>query len=169
MMAITRVDELNQYHDALADLLIETVADGASIGFLAPVTFSEARSYWQNVNTHLAEPTQWMWIAFAAGQLLGTVQLSVCNKANGNHRAEVEKLMVAKGARGKGVAKALIGALEAWASEHQLRLLVLDTKQGDTASFLYPKLGYQNGGVIPNFAKDGLGCMAATVYFYKQF
>ena len=142
MMAITRVDDLNQYHDALADLLIETVADGASIGFLAPLSFSEARSYWQNVNTHLAEPTQWMWIAFAAGQLLGTVQLSVCNKANGNH--------------------------EAWASEHQLRLLVLDTKQGDTASFLYPKLGYQNGGVIPNFAKDGLGCMAATMYFYKQ-
>lgn len=167
-MEIICASDLNLYRDELADLLIEAVADGASIGFIAPVTLSEATSYWQQISAQLTESTQWIWLALDAGKLLGTVQLSVCNKANGSHRAEVEKLMVAKAARGKGVAKALMKALEAWACEHQLGLLVLDTKQGDVASFLYPKLGYQSGGVIPDFAKDGLGRMAATVYFYKQ-
>jgi hypothetical protein len=47
-------------------------------------------------------------------------------------------------------------------------LLVLDTKQGDNAEFLYPKLGYQRAGSIPNFAMNSGGGFGATVIFYKE-
>jgi ribosomal protein S18 acetylase RimI-like enzyme len=80
----------------------------------------------------------------------------------------VEKLMVHSQARGKGVGRALMNAMEQGAQDARRTLLVLDTRVGDVASSLYRQLGYQEAGQIPDFARNGDGTLAATQFFYKQ-
>jgi len=168
MMSLRLINQLDDDISALTHLLIEAVAEGASIGFLAPLSVHDAGVYWQQVAQKVAHHDSILFGAYQQDTLVGTVQLALCHKANGAHRGEVEKLIVAKSAQGQGLAKGLMHLLELDAKKQGLQLLVLDTKVGDTASFLYPKLGYQAAGTIPNFARDGLGKLAATVYFYKE-
>ena len=91
--------------------------------------------------------------------------LSLCSKANGAHRGEIEKLMVHS--QHQGFAKQLMNTLEQSALLQQLTLLVLDTRLGDVASRLYHKLNYIEAGQIPQFALSSSGELNATVYFYK--
>jgi GNAT superfamily N-acetyltransferase len=89
-------------------------------------------------------------------------------KPNGSHRAEVQKLIVARPFRGQGIGAALMTAVEAAAREAGRWLLVLDTRQGDTAERLYRRLGWVEAGVIPDFALNSEGTADATVVFYKR-
>ncbi|MEM5549406.1 GNAT family N-acetyltransferase [Pseudoalteromonas neustonica] len=95
------------------------------------------------------------------------MQLSLCSKANGTHRGEIEELMVHSQHQGQGFAKQLMNTLEQSALQQQLTLLVLDTRLGDVASRLYHKLNYIEAGQIPQFALSSSGELNATVYFYK--
>jgi len=61
---------------------------------------------------------------------------------NGPHRAEVMKLCVLRRARRKGVAKALMRAIEQETRPRGRQLLVLDTRAGDVAEKLYEEIGY---------------------------
>lgn len=152
---------------ALTTLLQDTVADGASVGFLAPLPADDARTYWQGVLAALGPGLQ-LWIASDGNALLGSVQLAPCLKPNGRHRGEVQKLMVHPASRGRGVAAALLAALEASARAQGLHLLVLDTEQGSPAEAVYTRLGWQRAGEIPGFAIRAHGGLAATVLFFKQ-
>lgn len=136
---------------ALAALLQTTVDDGASVGFLAPLHRDVATAYWQEVFNTLGPQLQ-LWIAEEDGQLLGTVQLALCGKANGRHRGEIQKLMVAPANRGRGVARQLMHAAEAAATDDGRTLLVLDTEAGSAAQGVYRQLGWQVAGSIPGFA-----------------
>lgn len=127
---------------APTSLLQDTVEGGASVGFLAPLDATDAQAYWQEVLAGLG-PLLQLWVAHDAGQLLGSVQLALCGKANGRHRGEVQKLMVATASRGRGVARQLMAALEAAALADGRRLLVLDTEAGSTAQAVYRQLGWQ--------------------------
>jgi hypothetical protein len=46
-------------------------------------------------------------------------------------------------------------------------LLALDTRQGDTAEQLYRTLGYQEGGVIPDYALSATRTLDSTIFFYR--
>lgn len=152
---------------ALATLLQDTVDTGASVGFLAPLEADEARTYWQDVLANLDDRFQ-LWIAEDNGHLLGTVQLACCGKANGRHRAEVQKLMVATAARGRGIARLLMDTVETQARASGITLLVLDTQKGSTAERVYARLGWTRAGEIPDFALLPHGGLAATVLFWKR-
>lgn len=166
-MNIQILKTIANHLDPLNELLNDSVASGASVGFLPPLTQQQVSSYWQSVEQSLDSNERLLLVAEEHGELLGAVQLSLCDKANGSHRAEVEKLMVHTRARGRGIAKQLMSALEQQAKLHHRSLLVLDTREGDTASFLYPKLGYTEVGRIPDFALSADGQLDGTIYFYK--
>ena len=167
-MKIKAVHSIKGVSKSLNSLLIDSVASGASIGFIAPLSLQSAHDYWQGVDGDLATPYRRLYLALDGDRVIGSVQLSLCAKANGAHRGEVEKLMVHSEHQGKGIAKQLISNLESDAYTLGIKLLVLDTRQGDTASYLYRKLNYLEAGTIPNFAKSSTGELDATVYFYKQ-
>ncbi|TNI25124.1 GNAT family N-acetyltransferase [Aeromonas veronii] len=160
-MNIVEVKSAATYQSALITLLQDCVDSGASVGFLPPLTTEESTRYWQGVEADLAAGHRKLWLA------LEQQQLALCGKANGRHRAEVEKLMVLQTARGKGVGRALMQALEQGAHAAGRSLLVLDTRAGDVASHLYRQLGYLEAGQIPSFARNADGSLAATVIFYK--
>ncbi|MBD8525875.1 GNAT family N-acetyltransferase [Pseudomarimonas arenosa] len=153
--------------DALAGLLQDVVAGGASVGFLAPLSARTARAYWRGVVAALGEELG-LWLAYEGEHIVGAVQLAQCSKDNGRHRGEVQKLFVLRTHRGRGIARALIETVERHAVRRGLRLLVLDTEAGSPAERLYRRLGWQEAGMIPDYALSPDGRLHPTVYFYKS-
>jgi GNAT superfamily N-acetyltransferase len=95
------------------------------------------------------------------------VQLALVTKQNGLHRAEVQKLLVHTDFRQRGIARALMSAVEEAARAVGRTLLVLDTEQGSIAEQLYERCGYARSGIIPHYALSTDGSLITTVVFYK--
>ncbi|MEH0154717.1 GNAT family N-acetyltransferase [Limibacter armeniacum] len=168
MLEIKEINSIKGHESHLEALLKDCVDSGASVGFITPFDLQEAKDYWAGVEAGLQSKSRKLFIAQEGDAVIGAVQLSLCHKANGSHRGEVEKLMVHTVSRGKGVSKKLMALMEETAKELGLLLLVLDTRFGDVASTLYSNIGYQEAGQIPDFARSSDGKLEATVYFYKQ-
>jgi ribosomal protein S18 acetylase RimI-like enzyme len=151
----------------LINLLQDTVASGASVGFLPPLSAEDAERYWRAVFQDVAQQNRILLVAYNSGHIAGSVQLAFATQANGRHRAEVQKLFVLQSQRRQGIGQALMLAIEQVAREHGRTLLVLDTRQGDTAEQLYRKVGYTEVGVIPAYAQDAAGNLQGTIFFYK--
>ena len=82
-------------------------------------------------------------------------------------RAEVAKLLVHTEYRRRGVATALMAALEQEARAAGRTLLVLDTQSGEPAEMLYFALGYVLTGSVPGYARNPDGRLAPTSFMYK--
>lgn len=160
---IERLEELDSRLSAFAEMLIEVVHDGASIGFLPPLSVAEAEQYWRNV----PGSDVIILIAEVDGQLAGTVQIHLCSKPNGMHRADVAKLMVHPQFRRRGIARLLMEHAEQYAADANCILLVLDTRDGDPSNTLYRSLGYIQAGQIPHFAMSDTGVLHSTNLYYK--
>lgn len=165
---ILEIKEIDDHEQGLSLLLEDSVNNGASIGFLAPIEKNEVLNYWREVNHKLAQGNSRLWIAIREGKIVGSVQLSLVSKKNGIHRAEVEKLMVLTSARKQGIATLLMNELENFAREKDLRLLVLDTREDDVSELLYSKIGFVRVGVIPSFALSSNGNYDGTAIYYKK-
>jgi ribosomal protein S18 acetylase RimI-like enzyme len=150
--------------EQLVDVLIATVDDGASIGFLPPLSREEARSYWEDA----LGPGVILLVAEEAGRIAGTVQLHLSLKLNGRHRAEIARLMVHPDFRRRGIGRLLMERAEAVAIEQGRTLIVLDTREGDPSNDLYRGVGYIEAGRIPHYARSASGSLDATVFYYKE-
>ncbi|HND62738.1 MAG TPA: GNAT family N-acetyltransferase [Opitutaceae bacterium] len=151
----------------LGDVLIDCVEGGASVSFMHPMTRAKADAFWRAVADDLARGERAVLVAEDdAGGIVGTVQLVLRLPENQPHRAEVAKMLVHRRARRRGLAAALMSAVEAEARREGKTLLVLDTVTGGDAERLYDRLGWERCGRIPDFAllPDGRPC-ATTVFF----
>lgn len=151
----------------LCELLQDAVDGGASVGLLAPLAGSTAAGYWRSVFAAMG-PSLAMWVAEEQGRIVGSVQLALSDRQNGQHRAEVQKLLVSRPYRGRGVASQLMSTLEAFAASSGRTLLILDTQKGCAAESLYRRLGWSRAGEIPDFAAAPDGRLQATVIYFKQ-
>jgi GNAT superfamily N-acetyltransferase len=167
VVAIREIADSGFDEQAFMELLRDSVDSGASIGFLAPLPATEGRDFWRAVRSELAAGRILLG-AYADGKLVGSVQLAPVAKPNGRHRAEVQKLLVLQAFRGRGIAKALMAALERKAGELGRWLLVLDTVPRQPAEKLYERLGYVRAGVVPDYAESSSGGFDPTVIFYKR-
>jgi ribosomal protein S18 acetylase RimI-like enzyme len=158
------VDQLSANElDDLTEVLISCVAQGASLGFHAPLAADAAREWWAGV----LRDGVILLVAEQAGCIVGTVQLQPAESENGAHRGEVAKLLVHPAWRRQGIARALMMTLEEEAHSMGKMLLVLDTREGDPSNDLYHALGYREAGRIPGWARDAAGTLSATVFWYK--
>ncbi|MBD2785740.1 GNAT family N-acetyltransferase [Xenorhabdus sp. DI] len=164
---IMQLNSIKPKRDGLIHLLHDCVESDASIGFIAPLEKNEAEQYWQDVETDLTSGHRLLLVAPDGENIAGSVQLSLCKKKNGLHRAEVEKLIVHTAYRQRGIGRMLMDELERLAKQYQRSLLVLDTRTDDPASALYRKCGFIEAGQIPNFAMNSNGEFSGTTYFYK--
>jgi acetyltransferase len=153
---------------ALIRLLQNVVNDGASIGFIAPLSDGEARDYWLGVLPAIAQGHKLLFTATLEDQVVGSVQLALEPRRGVVHCAEVQKLMVHTAYRGHGLGRRLMNALEQAAQMEQRSLLVLDTRRGDVAEGLYQRMGYTQAGVIPGYALSSDGKLHDTVFYYRQ-
>jgi acetyltransferase len=152
----------------LVALLQDAVAGGASVGFLPPLSDEEATAYWRGTIADLDRGKRVLLVARHNERITGCVQLDPAGRANGAHRAEVQKLMVHQDARRQGLGRALMTALEEHARHIGRTLLVLDTREGDPSEALYAGCGYIRVGTIPRYARSAAGTLDGTVYYYKE-
>jgi acetyltransferase len=160
----TARDTLND----LVELLQDAVDSGASVGFLPPLSREVASNYWLSVFTDLDAGHRLLLGAIDGARLVGSVQLELARKPNATHRAEVQRLLVHRSVRRRGIGERLMRDLEKLARQHGRTLLVLDTRQGDPSELLYQKLGYTIAGVIPGYARSSSGSLDATVFYSRQ-
>lgn len=151
----------------LAAILQDAVHNGASVGYLAPLSRADALAYWDSIIPTLATPQRILLVAEIDGEIAGTVQLVLETRPNGNHRAEVSKLLVHTDYRRRGIARALMQHIEAEARAAGRTLLVLDTQTGEPAEELYVQLGYARTGVVPAYARFPNGRLGATTFMHK--
>jgi GNAT superfamily N-acetyltransferase len=156
----------------LADVLIDCVAGGASVSFMAPLDRDKAMGFWQGVADGVARGERVLLVAETVGAgpergIVGTVQVILAQPENQPHRGDVSKLLVHRRARGTGVGAALMAAAEDAARDEGKTLLVLDTAS-DGAERLYRRQGWVMVGTVPGYAlwPDGTPC--DTVFYYKR-
>jgi ribosomal protein S18 acetylase RimI-like enzyme len=154
----------------LADVLHAVVHGGAGVSFVVPFSPDDARAFWRDtVLAAVRARTRRVVVARTASQIVGTVQLDLATPPNQAHRADVLKLLVHPLARRRGVARALMIALEATARCEGRTLLTLDTVAGGPAEGLYRSLGYKVAGVIPRYARGSLTPgLEDTMILYRE-
>jgi GNAT superfamily N-acetyltransferase len=152
----------------LADLLIDAVDSGASVGFMPPLTESEALDYWRGVMAAMRNGARILLVAAEGDLIQGSVQLDLETRANGRHRAEAIKLFVHRRARRQGLAKALMAELESTARNMGRTLLLTDTRKGGDAEKMCEALGFVKFGEVPNYARTGDGRLNTSSFFYKE-
>ena len=160
-------DEAREGIGQLADVLLDCVEGGASVSFMLPMTREKALRFWEKVADGVARGERTLVVAEDEQGIVGTVQLITDMPENQPHRADVAKLLVHRRARGAGIGRRLMEAVEEAARGQGRRVLVLDTASG-TAERLYERLGWQRVGVVPDYALLPDGVLCATTFFYKQ-
>jgi ribosomal protein S18 acetylase RimI-like enzyme len=170
MVEVRRLDaaEARRAVGALGEVLADAVAGGDSIGFMDGFSPDDGRAFYESVLPELERGTRVLLAAYDGDAVVGTVQLVHAWPPNQPHRADVTKLLVHRGARRRGVARALMERLEAEAFAEGKTVLVLDTVPGRAAERLYERLGWTRVGVIPGFALDPDGTDCDTAVFYKR-
>jgi GNAT superfamily N-acetyltransferase len=169
-IAIRRVKSLEEQGlvEALTDVLIDCVEGGASVSFMHPLDRGKAEGFWRGLAGGVTCGERILLVAQdTAGDVLGTVQVVLRQPDNQPHRADVSKLLVHRKARNRGVGAALMRAAEEAGFGAGKTTLVLDTATGSDAERLYPKLGWQKCGQIPNYALWPRGGLCDTTLFCK--
>lgn len=153
--------------DALYNVLHGCVAEGASIGFIS-LDPQPMLTFWQGVVISLASGDKRLIVARQQGEIVATVMVVLGMMPNGQHRAEIAKLLVHPKARRQGIARELLHQAEKRAEQEGRTLLVLDTRSGDVAEQLYLAQGWQISGQIPHYALSTAGVFDATTVMFKR-
>jgi ribosomal protein S18 acetylase RimI-like enzyme len=159
-------------HDVamLAGILHAVVHMGAGVSFVVPFSLDDARAFWvDKVLPGTRGRTRRVVVARLDAVIVGTAQIDLMVPPNQQHRAVVVKLLVHPSARRRGIARALMVALEAIALAEGRTLLTLDTWTGSYAERLYQSLGYTTVGVIPRYARGSLTpALEPATIMYKE-
>ena len=154
--------------DDLAALLVDAVESGAAVSFVLPFTRLEAAAWWRKTLEH-AHPRARVLVVRDDGGIVGTAMLAPGWAPNQPHRADVVKVIVHRRAQRRGIARALMHAIEAEARALGFTLLTLDAKRGAHAEALYRSMGWTYVGVVPEYAVDvdGVTPHDAVMYFKR--
>jgi ribosomal protein S18 acetylase RimI-like enzyme len=169
-MTVTRLtpDTFAAHLPDLADLLVDAVAGGASVGFLDGFDAAAATAWWRSRAVAVADGSLAVWIATGPAGVTGTISLAYAEKPNARHRAEVVKLAVRRDARGRGVGRRLLAAAEEAAAASRITLLLLDTETASAAERLYETAGWHRYGIVPDYAAGPAGELKDCSFFFKK-
>lgn len=169
-IAVRPIDEAEARarEDELAALLVEAVAGGASVNFMAGFSHDDALAFWRGQFPGLADGSRHLFVADDSRQLLGTVVLALAPQPNAPHRAEIGKMLVHSRARRLGLGARLLTLAEEAAASAGRTLLLLDTASGSAGERLYRRCGWTEYGVVPDHSHTPAGELAPTTFFYKR-
>ncbi len=170
MSEIVRLDApaAAEHLDDLRELLTDAVAEGRPVTFLAPIPRPGGTYLARPHRKAVAAGTCVLLAALDSGTLVGSVQISLDTPPNQFHRADINKLVVLKRARRRGIARALMGAAHREALKENRTLLTLDTRKDDAAEPLYRSLGNVEIGVVPHYSRNSEGTVDGAIFFYKS-
>ncbi|CEJ16166.1 N-acyltransferase YncA [bacterium YEK0313] len=151
---------------ALAAVLVDCVANGASVSFMNPFGQAEGEAFFQGVADRVAGGEAVLVAGFLDGRIVGTAQLALDMPPNQPHRAEVRKMLVHHDGRRRGIAQAMLQRLEEEALARGRTLLLLDSAN-DTAIRVYERGGWQRCGFVADFALLPDGGYCDTTFLTK--
>lgn len=154
--------------EELSGVLVDCVAGGASVSFMAPFSQADGLAFFRKVAASVAAGDTVLIAALLNGRIVGTVQLGLDTPPNQPHRADVKKMLVHRAARNRGIGAALMAAVEDEAKKRGRWLVVLDTVPGMSGYRLYQRAGWTQSGVIPNYALMPDGKLCDTAVFWKR-
>ena len=154
--------------EQLSAVLVDCVAGGASVSFMAPFSQDDALAFFRKVAASVAAGDTVLIAAKLDGRIVGTVQLGLDTPPNQPHRADVKKMLVHRAARSRGIGAMLMAAVESEAKKRGRWLVVLDTVPGMSGYRLYQRAGWTKAGVIPNYALMPDGALCDTAVFWKR-
>ena len=79
---------------ALAEILRDSVANGASVGFMDWNTSADFESFWRGIAAEVGAGRILLFVARDGSGIVGTAQLHPVGKPNQPHRAEIAKVLV---------------------------------------------------------------------------
>ncbi len=152
--------------DQLADVLVDCVDGGASVSFMSPFSHDQALGFFRKVESSVAAGDTVLLAAKLDRKIVGTVQLGLDTPPNQPHRADIRKMLVHRSARGRGIGALLMAEVEEEARRHGRWLLVLDTVPGENGHRLYIRAGWNQSGIVPDYAlfPDGRPCDTAIMW-----
>lgn len=152
-------------HD-LCDAADLAIRGGGGFGWVEPPPREVMERYWRGV---LAVPGRSLFVGRLDGVVAGSAQL-VRPPPNNEAQAFCATLttfFVAPWARGHGLARRLVEAVEAEAHDSGFEALQLDVRETQTAAIrLYEAMGYTLWGTNPVYARVH-GRTVSGYYFYK--
>ena len=116
----------------------------------------------------LAERERVVLVAERDGEVVGMAHIVPSGAANATHRAEVQRVAVAAAARGAGVGRQLMRAVEEEARRRELTLLWLTTHDGSDATAFYESVGYTKLGVMPGYSRRPDGTLSPGAFYYRE-
>jgi len=161
------IESFAHYRQGLAQLLLDAVENGASVGFMADLDVDQAQAWSDGLKEEVASGNLLLWVVVQDERVLASTQLALCQKANGLNRAEVQKLLVLSDARRRGLGQQLMQALEQTARQLKRGLLYLDTEAGSPAEAFYRSLGYSRVGELPDYCQSPDGRYTPTAIYFK--
>jgi GNAT superfamily N-acetyltransferase len=152
----------------LAALLVDCVADGASLTFQPPLSRERAVGFWKAASAAVAAGSRVLLAAWLDGRLAGCAILDFATEETMPHVASIRTLMVDPPARRRGIGRALMRRAEQAARAHGRRIVTLDARAGSAAEALYRTEAWQELGQIPGMELNAAGEACATVFFWKR-
>jgi GNAT superfamily N-acetyltransferase len=152
----------------LAGVLVDCVEGGASVSFMSPLRPDQALGFFRGVAASVAAGDTVLLAARLDGRVVGTVQLGLDTPPNQPHRADIKKMLVHRSARGRGIGAALMARVEEEARLRGRWLLVLDTVPGENGHRLYLRSGWQQTGIVPDYALFPDGRLCDTAIMWKR-
>src|SRR5262245_33597307 len=170
-MGATAVERLREVRgndlSDLCDAAEEGIKAGGGFGWLTPPPRPVMESFWRGV---LLIPDRMLFVGRLDGVIAGTAQLLRPAKNNEAQArsATMTTHFVAPWARGHGLARAIVLAVEEAAHTAGALVLNLDVRETQEAAIqLYQSLGYSRWGTHPRYARVG-GQWIAGFSLYKD-
>jgi ribosomal protein S18 acetylase RimI-like enzyme len=167
-VAVEKIDNLSA--SDLADLCEATeaaVEEGGGFGWVKRPQRETLEKYWRGF---LLVPGRALFVARLDGVIAGSAQL-IRPPRNNEAQAFSAQLMssfVAPWARGHGLARAIVLAVEEEARVQGVSVLNLDVRETQEAAIqLYQSLGYSHYGTHPRYARVD-GQWVAGLFFWKD-
>lgn len=168
-MTNTRVERLTEFrHADLAELVQATedaIREGIGFNWVVPPGKDVLETYWKGV---LVVPERVLFVGRLDGTLAASAQLIKPgpSKETMSFSASIEAHFVAPWARGHGLAKLLIEAVEREARSQGFSVLKLSVRQTqDAAIKLYEESGYRHWGTLPYYEIESAQMIAGRFYY----
>jgi ribosomal protein S18 acetylase RimI-like enzyme len=155
--------DLNDLCDAAED----AIKAGGGFGWLAAPPRHIMEAYWRGV---LLVPERRLFVARLDGTICGSAQLARPPRNNEAQAfaAQLTSNFIAPWARGHGLARRIVVAVEDAARADGFAILNLDVRDTQAAAIqLYESLGYVRWGTHPAYARVG-GQVIPGHFYYKR-
>ena len=150
---VARVESLKKRElGELCEAAEGAISDGAGFGWVKAPVREQFERYWKGV---LIIPERTLFIGKLDGVIAGSVQLVSPNrqKEAWSHGCHIDTHFVAPWARGHGMAKDLMNAIDSEAQNKGFSVINLSVRETqDVAIKLYESLGYICWGTNPMYA-----------------